>query len=186
MCSRKKNLYTCSFQFQNCHRNWLLIPILEINWTHPRPAFSMTNSLAPGRPGCHFRTAIFNLVLSNGIFISSNDTGNALRWMPWDLTDDKSILVQVMAWCCQATSHYLSHYLVPCCQIASPGHNEFNLWTGYYCQKSGLNLNFQGHLSRQTSEIENLPVLHKMTPVRAIIYMLLSSWLLTCPVGQVP
>ena len=31
----------------------------------------------------------------------------ALRWMPLDLTD-KSTLVQVMAWCRQATSHYLS------------------------------------------------------------------------------
>ena len=28
--------------------------------------------------------------------------------MPLDLTDDKSTLVQVMAWCCQATNHYLS------------------------------------------------------------------------------
>ena len=33
---------------------------------------------------------------------------NALWWMPWNLTDDKSMLVQVMAWCHQATSHYLS------------------------------------------------------------------------------
>ena len=32
----------------------------------------------------------------------------ALKWMPLDLTDDKSTLVQVMAWCRQATSHYLS------------------------------------------------------------------------------
>ena len=32
----------------------------------------------------------------------------ALRWMPLDLTDDKSTLVQVMAWCRQATSHYLN------------------------------------------------------------------------------
>ena len=32
----------------------------------------------------------------------------ALRWMPLDLTGDKSTLVQVMAWCPQATSHYLS------------------------------------------------------------------------------
>ena len=30
------------------------------------------------------------------------------RWMLLDLTDDKSTLVQVMAWCHQATSHYLS------------------------------------------------------------------------------
>ena len=32
------------------------------------------------------------------------------RWMPLDLTDNKSTLVQVMAWCRQATSHYLSQY----------------------------------------------------------------------------
>ena len=31
-----------------------------------------------------------------------------LKWMPLDLTDDKSTLVQVMAWCGQAPSHYLS------------------------------------------------------------------------------
>ena len=32
----------------------------------------------------------------------------ALTWKPQDLTDDKSTLVQVMAWCRQATSQYLS------------------------------------------------------------------------------
>ena len=32
----------------------------------------------------------------------------ALIWMPLDLTDEKSTLVQVMAWCRQSTSHYLS------------------------------------------------------------------------------
>ena len=64
------------------------------------------NSLAPWRPRCHFKTAIFNLVLLIGIFTSSNE--KALWWMPNDLTDYKSTLVQVMAWCRQATSHYLS------------------------------------------------------------------------------
>ena len=64
------------------------------------------NSVAPGKPGWHLKTAIFNLILLIGIFTSSKD--NALRWMPRDLTDDKLTLVQVMAWCCQATSHYLS------------------------------------------------------------------------------
>ena len=44
----------------------------------------------------------------------------ALRWMSVDLTDDKSsTLVQVMAWCRQATSAYLSHcwpsFLLPYC-----------------------------------------------------------------------
>ena len=32
----------------------------------------------------------------------------AIRWMSVDLTDDKLTLVQVMAWCHQAKSHYLS------------------------------------------------------------------------------
>ena len=41
-------------------------------------------------------------------------TGPAIRlylsqwWMSLDLTVDKSTLVQLMAWCCQALSHYLS------------------------------------------------------------------------------
>ena len=64
------------------------------------------NSLAPGKSGCDFKNGIFNLVVLIGVFRSSHD--NALRWMPQDLTDDKSTLVQVMAWCHQATGHYLS------------------------------------------------------------------------------
>ena len=32
----------------------------------------------------------------------------ALIWMSLDFTDDQSTLVQIMAWCRQATSHYLS------------------------------------------------------------------------------
>ena len=34
----------------------------------------------------------------------------ALRLMPQDLSDDKSALIQVMAWCHQATSHYMEWY----------------------------------------------------------------------------
>ena len=66
------------------------------------------NSLAPGRfqITCNFRLVIFKLTLVNGGWGISYEI--ALRWMPLDLTDDKSTLVQVMAWCCQETSHYLS------------------------------------------------------------------------------
>ena len=64
------------------------------------------NSLAPRRSEFDSKNVIFNLVSLIGIFRSSLD--NALRWMPRDLTDDKSRLVQVMAWSRQATSHYLS------------------------------------------------------------------------------
>ena len=64
------------------------------------------DSLAPGRSEYDFKNVIFNLVLLIGIFRSSHN--NALRWMPQDLTDGKSTLVQVMAWCRQAPSHYLN------------------------------------------------------------------------------
>ena len=64
------------------------------------------NSLAPGGFQFNFRLVIFKLTLGNGGRGISYEI--ALRWMPLDLTDDKSTLVQVMAWCHQATSHYLS------------------------------------------------------------------------------
>ena len=38
----------------------------------------------------------------------------ALIWMSLDFTDDQSTLVQVMACCCQATSHYLSQCWPSC------------------------------------------------------------------------
>ena len=63
------------------------------------------NSLAPGRFQFNFRLVIFKLNLVNGGWGISYEI--ALRWMPLDLTVDKSTLVQVMAWCHQATSHYL-------------------------------------------------------------------------------
>ena len=50
----------------------------------------------------------------------------ALRWMPQNLFDnDKSTLVQVMAWCRQATSHYLSQCEPRSCpHMALLGRNE--------------------------------------------------------------
>ena len=64
------------------------------------------DSLAPGRSQFNFRQIIFKLILVNGGWGICYEI--ALRWMPLDLTDDKSTSVQVMAWCRQATSHYLN------------------------------------------------------------------------------
>ena len=64
------------------------------------------NSLAQGRFWCDFKNSIFNLVLLIGVWRSLYD--NALGWIPQNITDDKSTLVQVMAWCRQSTSHYPS------------------------------------------------------------------------------
>ena len=64
------------------------------------------NSLAPGRFEWNFRHVIFKQILVIDDWGISCEI--ALTWKPHDLTDDKSTLVQVMAWCRQATSHYLS------------------------------------------------------------------------------
>ena len=42
------------------------------------------------------------------INVMSTSCKTAFRWMPHDSLDDKSTLVLVMAWCHQATSHYLN------------------------------------------------------------------------------
>ena len=72
---------------------WLL------SWYH------IFNSLAPRRFEWNFRQIIFmlNLVI-DGWCISGKI---ALRWKSLDRSDDKSTLVQVMAWCCQAASQPL-------------------------------------------------------------------------------
>ena len=49
----------------------------------------------------------------------------ALIWMSLDFTDDQSTLVQVMAWCHQATSHFFKQCLPRSqCHMVSPGQNE--------------------------------------------------------------
>ena len=68
----------------------------------------VVNSLAPGKFEWNFKYVhvIFRrILLIDGWGISCEI---ALIWMSLDFTDDQSTLVQVMAWCCQATSHYLS------------------------------------------------------------------------------
>ena len=68
--------------------------------------FILFNSLAPGKFEWNFRYSIFQIIsVIDGWVISCE---LALRWISLDLTDDKSTLVQVMAWCRQATSHCLS------------------------------------------------------------------------------
>ena len=80
-------------------------------------AFWMFNSLAPRKFEWNFRWVIFvlNLVI-DGWCISGKI---ALRWMPLSLADDKSTLVQVMAWCRQSNGDQDL-----CCHMVSLGHNE--------------------------------------------------------------
>ena len=69
----------------------------------------LVNSLAPGGFENIFQNVFFKLI--SWIDTLSNSCETALRSMPQNPSDDKSTLVQVMAWCRQAASHYLSQ----CC-----------------------------------------------------------------------
>ena len=74
-------------------------------------------------PGGQKPVLSLSLDLIDGWGISCEIT---LRWMSLDVSDEKSALVQVVAWCHEATSHHLSRCdLDLCCYMASLGHNEF-------------------------------------------------------------
>ena len=64
------------------------------------------NSMAPGRCGSYFKSIICKFIIQNNSLGTHCEI--ALRWTPQNLTNEKSTLVQVMAWCRQATSHYLN------------------------------------------------------------------------------
>ena len=67
----------------------------------------VVNSLAPGRFG--YSIKLLNSKLISTFNILSIFCEIAIRWMPQHPTDHKSTLVQVMIWCRQVTSHYLSY-----------------------------------------------------------------------------
>ena len=71
--------------------------LLDFCVVHLECLFSLYvgDSLVPGRSGCDFENAIFNVVFLVCILRSSSDS--ALTWMSQDRIDDKSTLVQVMA-----------------------------------------------------------------------------------------
>ena len=64
------------------------------------------NSWAPGIFSSNPRSIVFKLIILNSSLGSCCEI--ILRGMPQDLTNGKSTLVQIMAWCHQAPSHYLS------------------------------------------------------------------------------
>ena len=74
---------------------------MHICFTQPQ----WVNSVVPERCGCNFNCMTFKNFSGTDIWIIS--CGTALKQMPWEVTNDES-LVQVMTWCHQATSHYLS------------------------------------------------------------------------------
>ena len=85
---------------------WPLVALLSWSPIIESSHYNSLNSLAPGKFEWNFRHVIFKEILViDGWGISCEI---ALIWMSLDFTDDQSTLVQVMAWCHQATSHYLN------------------------------------------------------------------------------
>ena len=64
------------------------------------------SSLASGICGSNFNSVISMHMLQINFMSVPYETAH--RWMPQDTFDDKSSLVQVMAWCHQASRHYVS------------------------------------------------------------------------------
>ena len=63
------------------------------------------NLLAPGRCSSIFKYVLFKHFIWTNMWNSICEI--VLIWIPMGLIDNKSALDQVMAWCHQATSHYL-------------------------------------------------------------------------------
>ena len=63
------------------------------------------HSLSPGR----FKRKLTYVIFKLNSVIDAWDISSEIdiRWTSLNLTDDKSLLVQVVAWCHQAMSHYL-------------------------------------------------------------------------------
>ena len=93
---------------------------------------STLNLLTPGRWGCNLESMTFKLVIQNSSM--GTDYEIVLRWMPQVPTNEKSTLVQVIAWCwChQATNHCLSRCwprsLLPYGITSMLGHNVLTHW----------------------------------------------------------
>ena len=85
---------------QNIAQNVHMIPQTYCNLSY----LVDINSLAPGR---FYVFVGFKFILVTDGWDTSHKISS--RWMSLDLTD-KSTLVQVMAWCRQAPSHYLSQW----------------------------------------------------------------------------
>ena len=96
----------CSTRFGKAKGGLQVMATLRANNDYKYGQRSMRlNSLTPGKFEWNSRYVIFKQIfVIDGWGISCEI---ALIWMSLDTIDDQSTLVQVMAWCRQATSHYL-------------------------------------------------------------------------------
>ena len=100
-------------------------------------SFVYVETLAAGRSECGFEYVIFKLIVVIGIFKSYLNAT--------DFIDDKSTLVQVLAWCWQATNHYLNQcWPSSKCHLATISLSEKRYWIEQiFCWKTGMNISIE-------------------------------------------
>ena len=101
---RKKTKFTMEQPYHAYPK--LSIPFLLMPWQLKEPghqqAWYWSNKPEYSVSGIRRVKSInFKFIVQNSSLSTHSEI--ALRWMPQSLTNDKSTLVQVMAWCCQAT-----------------------------------------------------------------------------------
>ena len=98
-------------QFYRTCCGWIICSVTSLRpqrWSLNLWIFHHISSLVLERSGCDFKKSVLNHVLLIGTSTFRCSHVNAIRYMNAIGLTDKSTLVQVMAWCRQATSHYLS------------------------------------------------------------------------------
>ena len=96
--------FQCS-QLWKFHQNAISTSVCSVTIMDTSVHLNTANSLAPR--GFDYNLKLVNFKLIAMINFLSIFCEIAI-WMPQHLTNHYSTLVQVMAWCCQTTSHYLS------------------------------------------------------------------------------
>ena len=94
------------------------------------------NSLTHGKFEWNFRYVIFKRILVIDGWGISGEIALKWIWMSLDFTDDQSALVQVMAWCRQATSHSLSQCWPRSMSPYIPDLGCLRVWKVGFCSSS--------------------------------------------------
>ena len=100
MLAKISSLMTCACELVRAWTKTLAILKWNVWYKSALRCCYVINSLHPGRFELNFRWVIFKLILVIGGWGMTCEI--AVRWLPLDLTDDKSTLVHVMSWCRQA------------------------------------------------------------------------------------
>ena len=94
------------------------------NWQKLGRSGALTpDALAPAICSSNIKSIFFKLISTINHKYILHSSESTFWWMPKDLTDDFSTLVQIMAWCHQATSTWANVDTYLCRHVAAWGHD---------------------------------------------------------------